>query len=230
METYMFLLVTFALCVSVYLLTYSFMAVGVALTLVIIAVYVSQIIDKPIVKFDELNLTVVPAGITDLYKKDTLPKTPGPMKEVFFISGNKYTYDEAPAVCAVYNAELATYDQVQEAYSRGAEWCGYGWTIGSMALFPTQDDTWKKLQQEIDTQRRTRCGRPGVNGGYFDPNMKFGVNCYGVKPNCDKNKYPIPLSIDSQEQKDAYNKFKKDSGKIKVDSFNRNGWSMWGML
>lgn len=230
MEKYIFLLVTLALGVSVYLLTYSFMAVGVAVTLVVIAVYVSQIIEKPLVQLDDWNLTVVPAGITDLYKKDTLPRNPGGLKEVFFISGNKYTYDEAPAVCAVYNAELATYEQVQEAHSRGAEWCGYGWTIGGMALFPTQEETWKKLLQEVDTQKRTRCGRPGVNGGYFDPSLKFGVNCYGTKPNCDNKKYPIPVSLDGDAQRDAYNKFKQNSGKIKVDSFNRTGWSMWGML
>jgi hypothetical protein len=230
MEKYMFLLITIALAVSVYLLTYSLMAVGVAITLIIIAIYVSQIIERPLVKFDEWNLTVVPSGTTDLYKKDKLPKTPGGMKEVFFIKGNKYTYDEAPAVCAVYNAEVASYEQVQEAYSRGAEWCGYGWTAGGMALFPTQDETWKKLQIELDSHKRTRCGRPGVNGGYFDPSMKFGVNCYGVKPNCDNNKYPIPISVDSDEQKAAFNRFKENSGKIKVDSFNRNAWSMWGML
>jgi hypothetical protein len=28
------------------------------------------------------------------------------------------------------------------------------------------------------------CGRPGINGGYFDnPEMRFGVNCFGAKPN-----------------------------------------------
>ena len=230
MEKYMFALITLALAVAVYFLTSSFMAVGVALTLVAIAVYVSQLIEKPIVKFDEWNLTVVPVGVSDLHKKDALPKTPSVLKEVYFVSGNKYTYDEAPAVCAVYNGELATYDQVEDAYSRGAEWCGYGWTLGSMALYPTQDETWKKLLQEVDTNKRTRCGRPGVNGGYFNPKMKFGVNCYGVKPGCDNNKYPTIFPGKSDAQKVAYNKLKQNSGKINVDPFNRNGWSMWGML
>jgi len=230
MEKYMFLIVTVALAVSVYLLTYSIMAVGVTITLVIIAVYVSQIIEKPLLDISEWNLSVVPAGVNDLYKKKTLPKAPSGLKEVFFVSGNKYTYDEAPAVCAVYNAELATYEQVQEAFSRGAEWCGYGWTTGGMALFPTQEDTWKKLLQEVDNNKRTRCGRPGINGGYFDPAMKFGVNCYGTKPNCDNNKYPIPVSFETDEQREAYNRFKENSGKIRVSSFNRTGWSMWGML
>ena len=230
MEKYMFALITLALAVAVYFLTSSFMAVGVALTLVAIAVYVSQLIEKPIVKFDEWNLTVVPVGVSDLHKKDALPKTPSVLKEVYFVSGNKYTYDEAPAVCAVYNGELATYDQVEDAYSRGAEWCGYGWTLGSMALYPTQDETWKKLLQEVDTNKRTRCGRPGVNGGYFNPKMKFGVNCYGVKPGCDNNKYPTIFPGKSDAQNVAYNKLKQNSGKINVDPFNRNGWSMWGML
>ena len=27
------------------------------------------------------------------------------------------------------------------------------------------------------------CGVAGINGGYFDnPDLRFGVNCYGVKP------------------------------------------------
>ena len=30
---------------------------------------------------------------------------------------------------------------------------------------------------------RDDCGRPGINGGYFDdPKLRFGVNCYGIKP------------------------------------------------
>ena len=27
------------------------------------------------------------------------------------------------------------------------------------------------------------CGRPGINGGFIDnPNVRFGVNCFGTKP------------------------------------------------
>jgi hypothetical protein len=32
-------------------------------------------------------------------------------------------------------------------------------------------------------EQRMSCGTPGVNGGYFDnPELRFGVNCYGSKP------------------------------------------------
>jgi Ca2+/Na+ antiporter len=46
-------------------------------------------------------------------------------KEVFYVGPNNYQYTEARAVCAAYGADLATYDQLMEAYSSGAEWCGY---------------------------------------------------------------------------------------------------------
>jgi hypothetical protein len=63
----------------------------------------------------------------------------------------------------------------------GGEWCNYGWSANQMALFPTQKSTWTELQQH--EKHRNDCGRPGVNGGHIaNPNVKFGVNCFGVKP------------------------------------------------
>lgn len=152
-------------------------------------------------------------------------------KEVFYVSGNDYTYDDAPAVCAAYGADLASYDQIMEAYSSGAEWCGYGWSKGGMALFPTQDSTWSMLQGEADTTKRTGCGRPGVNGGYFDPNTKFGVNCYGIKPQ-DKGtvKFPLPIpGSDPNEFNKSVDKFKSMLNKMIVSPFNRVGWSEWNV-
>lgn len=111
--------------------------------------------------------------------------------EVFHVSDNQFTYNDAPAVCAAYGAQLATLEQVMDAYNHGAEWCGYGWTVGGMALYPTQKATWTALQVEVDPAKRTACGRPGVNGGYFDPASKFGVNCYGFKP-LGKADLPLP--------------------------------------
>jgi hypothetical protein len=103
--------------------------------------------------------------------------------EVFYVSDNTFTFEKAENVCKAYGAELATYSQVEQAYNAGAEWCGYGWSVGGLALFPTQKDTWEKRQMnETSEEKRQLCGRPGINGGYFDPKMKFGVNCYGQKP------------------------------------------------
>ena len=102
-------------------------------------------------------------------------------KEVFNVASNMYTYDDARAVCDLYGARLATYEDVEHAYNDGAEWCNYGWSEGQMAFFPTQTSTWSSLQK--DPLRKHDCGRPGVNGGFFDnPELRFGVNCFGVKP------------------------------------------------
>jgi hypothetical protein len=152
-------------------------------------------------------------------------------KEVFFIQGNQFTYNDASAVCAAYDSELATYDQVADAFSKGAEWCGYGWSQGGMALFPTQESTWNAMQQEIDQTKRTACGRPGINGGYFDPTLKFGVNCYGSKPGNHGTKLPTPLpGTDPSAFEKMVDKWKKMLSSLKLSPFNRDVWSQSGEL
>lgn len=82
----------------------------------------------------------------------------------------------------MYGAQLADYEQVEKAYNNGGEWCNYGWSDGQMALFPTQKETWNKLQKT--DRAKNACGRPGINGGFIkNKNVRFGVNCYGKKPN-----------------------------------------------
>ena len=101
--------------------------------------------------------------------------------EVYNISNNLYTYEDAKAVCKAMGSRLATYDEVEEAYNNGAEWSTYGWSEDQHAYFPTQKETWAKLQKVKGHEHDL--GRPGVNGGYFsNQNVRFGVNCYGVKP------------------------------------------------
>ena len=43
-------------------------------------------------------------------------------KEVFNIPDNKYTYDDAKAICTAYGAKLANYDEVESSYQTGGEW------------------------------------------------------------------------------------------------------------
>ena len=105
-----------------------------------------------------------------------------PRKEVFNVSRNIYKYEDAVPVCKALGAELATFEQVQEAHKSGADWCNYGWVKGQMAVYPTQKETYEKLQQGPLAYKQA-CGKPGVNGGFFDnPDLRFGVNCYGVRP------------------------------------------------
>jgi len=178
-------------------------------------------------KFGNFEFAITPNAIEfDFHENAPSGKNPSStttphIKEVFHIT-DTYSYDEAPAVCASMGADLASFDQLQEAFSLGAEWCSYGWSAGGMALYPTQESTWSALQQEVQEVKRTACGRPGVNGGYFDPKLKFGVNCYGIKPHNKGMKFPQPLPTDSGFN-DMVNKFKKMT--MNLTGFNRNIWS-----
>ena len=160
-------------------------------------------------------------------KATTMAPTPvvlPPPTEVFYVSDNTFTYSQAPAVCKAYGATLASYSQVEEAYRQGAEWCGYGWSEGGIALFPTQQATWEKLQKEQDSQARIKCGRPGVNGGYFDPNTQFGVNCYGIRPaKKASDKAPATTAPDVTDRLVA--QFQQNLAKYVVSPFNQTVWS-----
>lgn len=156
------------------------------------------------------------------------------VNEVFNIGNNMYTFDDAQSVCQSFGARLATYDEVESAYTKGAEWCNYGWSDGQAAYFPTQKSTWQELQKSESTKHS--CGRPGVNGGYIaNPNVRFGVNCYGKKPkpkpadlaalSSGKNipKTPEDVLLDRKVQ------FWKDNGDklFTINSYNGKKWSMY---
>jgi hypothetical protein len=151
--------------------------------------------------------------------------------EVFNVSRNIYTYTDASAVCSAFDAELATYDQVKEAYEKGADWCNYGWTKGQMAVFPTQKATYEKLQKG-PADSRNACGQPGVNGGYFDnPDLRFGVNCYGQRPaqnatdELQNNGADLPPTTEMIEYDKKVQKFREQLGTTTVLPFRKGQWS-----
>lgn len=147
-------------------------------------------------------------------------------KQVFNIARNLYTFADAEPLCRAFGAELATYDQVKDAYARGADWCNYGWVKGQLAVYPTQQSTYDKLQHGPEGERMS-CGLPGVNGGYF-PNaeQRFGVNCYGARP--------VESALDEREQMQAksntafdreVNHFKAQLDSIAVNPWSAQQWS-----
>ena len=167
-------------------------------------------------------------------KQTILPPKPIETNEVFNISNNLYTYEDAQAICGSYGAKLATYDQIEDAYKNGAEWCNYGWSDGQMAFFPTQKATWTELQKF--PKHKNDCGRPGVNGGYIhNPHVKYGVNCYGKKPKASpqdlsklnsqgKSLFPKSEADVKLDKKVEY--WKQNGDKmLKLNSFNNVKWS-----
>lgn len=204
--------------------TGSLMAVGVLWVLILMIGFVLQVygfIDANILApvFGEPAVQPVGSATSSLTNVNLVGN------EVFHISDNMFTYADAPAVCAAYDARIATLEEIIDAYNHGAEWCGYGWSAGGMALYPTQKGTWDALQQEVDSSRRTACGRPGVNGGYFDPTSKFGVNCYGYKPQGNV-KLPTPLpGSDPASFAAAVDKWKGSLKAFSLDPYSRDTWS-----
>lgn len=152
-------------------------------------------------------------------------------KEVFNVSQNKYIYSDAEPLCKAFGAELATYDQVKDAWQKGADWCNYGWIKGQAAVYPTQQSTFDKMQTGPDDQKMA-CGVPGLNGGYFDnPDMRFGVNCYGVKPSENDADARAIMSQNGDLTPEALKydrkvlKYKSEMGEIPVNPFKPGTWS-----
>jgi hypothetical protein len=156
----------------------------------------------------------------------------GAGNEVFNVSQNKFTFYDAEPLCRALGAELATYEQVKDAWGKGADWCNYGWVKGQMAVYPTQQETYEKLQAGPEDER-SACGSVGINGGFFDnPELRYGVNCYGKKPPQsahDEKKLmeqgkiprsPAALTVDKLVQE-----FRSKKDALFVRPFNDGKWS-----
>ncbi len=152
-------------------------------------------------------------------------------KQVFHIPSNTYNYTDAKAVCTAYGSELASYNEINDAFGKGADWCSYGWSEGQMAFFPTQEEKWNDLQKVKGHEHD--CGRPGINGGYIaNPNVRFGANCYGYKPDItledSVNMSNMPLYTKTSEEikfdsKVSY--YKNKLNNILIAPFNNSSWS-----
>jgi hypothetical protein len=132
--------------------------------------------------------------------KINLPKIDNPFikeKEVFHIANQDYTYEQSKCKCESYGSRLATKQEIIDAYNKGANWCTYGWSEKQSAYYPVQKCEWDKIDKEnerLPKKSKKYCGIPGINGGHFaNPLLKFGINCYGIKPKGHISK-----------QKDAY--------------------------
>ena len=209
---------------------------------VIVAILLVLIIVNAFQYFFSINITAyvndlfTPNAKIDIvvdqstYQPTTVPEIKF-KKQVFNIPGNYYTYENAKAVCQAYDANLASYDQIEKAYGGGAEWCNYGWSDNQLALFPTQKKTYDRLQ--TIPGHENDCGRTGVNGGYIaNPKIKFGVNCYGYKPKITeeedelmKTSTPYPETTKDLAFQKQVDYWKNKVDEILVSPFNYNSWS-----
>lgn len=152
-------------------------------------------------------------------------------KEVFHIANQDYTYEQAKCKCESYNGRLATKAEVTDSYNKGAQWCTYGWTDKQSAYYPVQKCKWDEIQRKnerLPDKEKSFCGMPGINGGYFaNPEIKFGVNCFGVKPKGEISKakapYCPPMNFCKLESNyEASHKLNTDE----IVGFNEEQWNM----
>ena len=209
--------------------------------IIIVAILVILILVNALQYFFSINVTAYvqdifsPTTKVDIvvdqstYEPTTVPEIRF-KKQVFNIPGNYYTYDNAKALCTAYGADLATYEQIEKSYNNGAEWCNYGWSANQLALFPTQKKTYDILQ--TIPGHENDCGRPGINGGYIaNPNVKFGVNCYGNKPKITsdeeelmKTASPYPETAKDVVFQKKVDALKNNLDQILVSPFNYDTW------
>ncbi len=217
----------------------------IGLTLIIIVYYI--ITSKNPRNFNKLYNMPFPTDLQNLntglnmqgqkYATNTVPTgaryAPVPstsnanVPQVFNIKENIYTLEDAPAVCGTLGAEVATIEQLIDAHKKGADWCTVGWTKDGLAGYPTQESTWKILQDDFP-EKRNACGVPGINLVRNDPNLLYGVNCYGPKPNPKGNEKVRPhLISDKQASINArIAELQKNMNAIGVAPFNQDKWSL----
>jgi len=152
----------------------------------------------------------------------TTPKTP----EVFNVKENIYSLEDAPAVCGALGADVATIEQLIQAHKNGADWCNVGWTKDGIAAYPIQQSTYDIMQQN-KPELRNICGKTGINIVRNDPNLLYGVNCYGVKPSPkgDEKIRPVLLSDTQQQINAKIAELQKNLNNIGVAPFNSSKWN-----
>ena len=145
--------------------------------------------------------------------------------EVFNLSENKYTYDDAKLACKSFGAELATITQLNKAHKKGANWCNYGWSAQQMAMYPIQKEYWDRIQD--DPRKRRSCGFPGLNGGYFkNKNLLFGANCYGPKPEPKDSEGALDYETSNENMRNEKRMHEYRYNVPKVAAFSDKKWSM----
>jgi hypothetical protein len=119
-----------------------------------------------------------------------------------------------------------------DAWRKGADWCSFGWVSGQKIVFPTQKESWLKLQDSKDQSVKNKCGLPGLNGGLMkDSTARYGVHCFGVKPPTWRNYKANTMAKENltaheQEMKSRSRYFKERLNEYTIAPFEKAKWSV----
>ena len=122
----------------------------------------------------------------------TSGNTTGPTQVFAVGPGYNYTQGQAQQICSQYGAQVATTAQLQDAQSKGADWCFSAWVSDSNnPMYP------------ITTSTGGGCGNGGTGIMSWNPGGVAGVNCYGPKPGIDN--YPLNTILPFNQSSWDYN-------------------------
>jgi hypothetical protein len=148
---------------------------------------------------DSSNFTQQNSAMQICLGTSVKPPAPPPLScvpEVFTIcpgtGGYTVTPDEAKAVCEAAGAVLATQAQIQDAHSRGANWCACGWADDAISYYP---------MNKILPEYGGGCGGVQVNSCGPAPSWSGGkacATCYGVKPPQNNAPGVLPFNTDTR--------------------------------
>lgn len=177
-------------------------------------------------------------------------------KEVFQISDQVYTYEEAQCKAEAYGATLATYAQLMRAYNKGAVLDNYGWSHGGDAYLIRSKCHKKHNKHYSDVNQPNNFpfltpDEPGpygydekdtIEGGKGEENSHKRHKRYGVIGGKFKhnmrfgvNLYGIKPKGEVVQQKDPVcknktqcsHRAKKVLNSDNISQFNPNRWSMY---
>jgi hypothetical protein len=150
---------------------------------------------------DSSNFTQQNSAMQICLGTSVKPPAPPPLTcvpEVFnicpVVDGTGYSVlpDEAEAVCKAAGAQVATPAQIQDAHSRGANWCACGWATDSVSYYP---------MNKILPEYQSGCGSVQVNSCGTAPSWSNGkacATCYGVKPPQNNAPGVLPFNTDTR--------------------------------
>lgn len=162
---------------------------------------------------------------TNEVNSDTFKQNP----EVYFVgedeNSEKYLKTDSVNVCEGLDSKLATYTQLLDASINGAKWEQYGWI---------KDDR-EGTNHVIDAYIPDNTKEKNIIGPHAvipdDPEPKFGVNCFGVKPDMD-NEYKEQLhSKNNKEKEEEQRRLKEQQlflNRVEhsdISPFQENKWS-----
>ena len=192
--------------------------------------YITDFSNNEVCILENKPIPVTPKQLPPEQQKINILPSFEKKKEVYHLANQDYTYEQSKCKCESYGGRLATKAELIDAYNKGANWCTYGWTEKQTAYYPVQQCDWDKiheLNERLPEKEKKYCGLPGINGGYFaNPSLKFGANCYGVKPpgelNKPKDPYCPPMNFCKLESNfEASHKLDTDE----IVGFNNDKWS-----